>query len=118
MKTPSVLAREAYPSDLTDKQFARVRPLPEAARRKTRPLKADLLDVFNAILCVLKGGNSWRSLPHDCPSWSIVYYHFRVWRDHVDKESGLPLLELALKKIDFRGAAQNRARGGADPACP
>jgi len=40
------------------------------------------------------------------PDWNLCYYYYSVWRDHVDEESDLPLLELVLKKIGFRPAHQ------------
>ena len=37
-------------------------------------------EVLNAIFYVLRGGISWRVLPHDLPPWKTVYQYFRVWR--------------------------------------
>ena len=36
-------------------------------------------EIINAILYVVKGGISWRSLPHDFPNWSTVYGYFNRW---------------------------------------
>ena len=33
------------------------------------------------MLDVLRGGISWRSLPHECPPWPTVYDSFRRCRD-------------------------------------
>lgn len=96
--TPTQLSK-LYPSDITSEQFKRIRPMLEAARAKTKPLEVDLYQVFNAILYVLREGCRWRSLPRDYPKWQSVYYHFRHWRDGVDKASGQPLLEQVLKKL-------------------
>ncbi len=90
---------KGYPSDLTAEQFERIRPLLESSRARTKPLEVALHQVFNAVLYLLKEGCRWRSLPHDYPGWQTVYYHYNHWRSHVDPESGLPLLELVLKKI-------------------
>lgn len=98
MTSPSSQPAKRYPSDLTVEQFERLRPLLEGSRAKTKPRETDLDQVFNAVLYVLKEGCRWRSLPHDYPRWQTVYYYFNHWRTHVDKESGLPLLELVLKK--------------------
>jgi hypothetical protein len=96
---PKARAKEKnYPSDLTEEQFAKIRALLESSRAKTKPLGTDLRALFNAVLYLLKEGCRWRSLPHDYPNWQTVYYHYNHWRSHVDKESGLPLLELVLKK--------------------
>ena len=45
-----------YPSDITREQFEIIRPDLEAAKRKTRPRKYDLYDIFCAVLYVLLGG--------------------------------------------------------------
>lgn len=99
-------SEKLYPSDLTRKQFEVIEPLLKAARKKTAPQHEDLRQVFNGVLYLLKEGCRWRSLPHDYPNWNLCYYYYSIWREHVDKESGLPLLELVLKKIGFRPAHQ------------
>jgi transposase len=48
--------------------------------RRGRPRKHDLSQVLNAILYILRGGESWRLLPHEFPPWQSVYDHFRRWR--------------------------------------
>jgi putative transposase len=34
----------------------------------------------STLLYVLRGGISWRALPHDFPPWESAYDHFRRWR--------------------------------------
>ena len=73
--------REPYPTDLSDAQWERLHPLLRAARDpRGRPRKYPLREIVNALLYVLRGGISWRSLPHDFPPWESVYDHFRRWR--------------------------------------
>ena len=36
-----------YPSDISREQFARILPLLESARRRTKPRAVDLYDVFS-----------------------------------------------------------------------
>lgn len=106
MKARNPICLQSYPSDVTAEQFARIKPLLESCRKKTKPLEVDLLDVFNAVLYVLREGCRWHSLPHDFPKSGTVYYHFSKWRDHIDEATGQPLLELVLKKIySYRTAA-------------
>ena len=45
-----------YPSDITREQFEIIRPDLENAKKKTRPRKYDLYDIFCAVLYVLRGG--------------------------------------------------------------
>jgi transposase len=73
------IARETkrYPSDLTDEEWERVRPLlPKAPRRGRRPA-VDLREILNAIRCMARSGGGWRMLPTDFGPWQTVYWWFR-----------------------------------------
>lgn len=74
------MKRLSYPTDLTDKEWAIIEPLIPPPRPGGRPRSADMREVLNAIFYVLRGGISWRMLPHDLPPWKTVYHYFRVWR--------------------------------------
>lgn len=93
--------RKRYPSDISRSQFEKIRPILEGARKKTKPRKIDLYDVFCGVLYVLKSGCQWRMLPSDFPDWHSIYAYFRIWSEkpNKDKES---LLEQILKKISWR----------------
>jgi len=73
------MTRQAYPSDLTDKEWE---ILQEKMKKniKGRPLLVDIRDIWDAIFYVLRTGCAWRQLPHDFPKWETVYYHFRKWQ--------------------------------------
>ncbi len=74
--------RRAYPSDLTDAQWALVEPhLPAQPPGSGRPRSVPLREVVNAILYVLRTGCPWEYLPHDFPPSGTVYYYFKRWRD-------------------------------------
>jgi putative transposase len=73
--------RRRYPTDLTDAQWAILEPLVPAALPGGRPAKHARREIVDAMLYVLRGGISWRSLPHEYPPWQTVYDHFRRWRD-------------------------------------
>ena len=75
------MPRRRYPSDLTDKQWAILAPLVPAPKPGGRPPKHERREIVDALLYVLRGGISWRSLPHEYPPWQTVYDHFRRWRD-------------------------------------
>jgi putative transposase len=74
-------ARRRYPTDLTDAQWALLEPLVPAVRPGGRPAKHARREIVDAMLYVLRGGISWRSLPHEYPPWQTVYDYFRRWRD-------------------------------------
>jgi putative transposase len=44
-----------------------------------RPRRQNMRVVVNAMLYVLRGGISWRMLPHDLPKWKTVYDYFWKW---------------------------------------
>ena len=75
------MTREAYPTDVTDEQWALLEPLLPAAKPGGRPRSVDLREVVNAMLYLLRGGCAWRLLPHEFPSWGTVWTYFRRWRD-------------------------------------
>lgn len=102
------MMRKSYPSDISRKQFERVKPLLEDARKKTRPRTVDLYEVFCAVLYVLKSGCQWRMLPDGFPKWRTVHAYFQIWSE-VDKD-GVSLLERALKKSGWRGPRETGAQ--------
>ena len=65
--------RAKYPSDISREQFATIQPLLEGARKKTKPRKIELYEVFCAILYALRTGCQWCALPSDFPKWRTVY---------------------------------------------
>lgn len=90
------MSKKIYPSDISDEQFAKILPLLESVKKKTRPRKLSLHLVFNAVLYLLKTGCQWQSLPKDYPDYRNVHYYFTNWRN-----SGI--LDKVLKKISWRG---------------
>lgn len=76
--------RRPYPSDLSDEQWATLKPLiarPRRADGRGRPPEVELREVVNAVLYVLREGCRWRALPHDFPNWNTVYWYFAKWTD-------------------------------------
>lgn len=70
-----------YSTDLTDREWAVLRPLLPLAKPGGRPRSSDLRRILDAIFYVLRSGCAWRLLPRDFPPWSTVYDYFRKWRD-------------------------------------
>jgi putative transposase len=68
-----------YDTDLTDEQFALVEPFLPKPKRTGRP-PANLREVLDAILYLVRSGCQWRLLPHDFPPWSTVHTWYRRWR--------------------------------------
>jgi transposase len=72
--------RRAYPTDLTDAQWATIAELVPDAVPGGRPRRASSRELVNAILYALRAGQAWRLLPHDFPPWQTVYYYLRRWQ--------------------------------------
>jgi putative transposase len=78
-------SRKAYPSDLTDQQWALLEPLVLAFENRVRPgpeRAVDLREVVNTLLYLNRTGCQWAFLPHDLLPKSTVYDYFAKWRDH------------------------------------
>jgi transposase len=87
----------SYPSSISREEFEIIRYDLENAKKRTKPRKVDLYDMFCAVLYVVKGGIQWRMLPSDFPKWTTVYFYFQIWSK--PQESGFSILEKVLKKI-------------------
>ena len=73
-------ARQAYPSDLTDEQWALVQDLVPAPALDAAYVIYARREIVNAMLYVLRSGCPWRLLPHDLPKWETVYDYFCQWQ--------------------------------------
>lgn len=94
--------RKTYPSDISPKQFEKIKPFLEGAKKRTKPRSLDLYDVFCGVQYVLKSGCQWRMIPSDFPKWRSVYAYFAIWSEEIDGKPSI--LEQVLKKISWRGA--------------
>jgi putative transposase len=72
--------RPAYATDLSDEEWQILAPLLPPERPGGRPRKYPMREVINGIQYVLRGGCTWRLMPHDLPHWQTVYQTFRAWR--------------------------------------
>jgi transposase len=73
------MERKAYPSDVSDEEWALVAPyltlMTEDAPQRDYPLR----EVFNGLRWIVRTGAQWRWLPHDLPPWYVVYQQSRRW---------------------------------------
>jgi transposase len=77
---PSV-ARRAYPSDLTDAQWALLEPRlrDRDAEGPGRPPTITVREIVNALLYLKQTGCEWHYLPHGLPARTTVHYYFAKW---------------------------------------
>ena len=71
--------RKAYPSDVSDEEWAFVAPyltlMSEDAPQREYPLR----EVFNGLRYLIRGGTPWRMMPNDPPPWPVVYQQTQRW---------------------------------------
>ncbi len=73
------MKRKAYPSDVSDDEWAFVAPYltlmtPDAPQRGYA-----LREVFNGLRYLVRSGAAWRLLPHDLPPFQVVYQQTQRW---------------------------------------
>lgn len=71
--------RRAYPSDLTDAEWALLEPLLPVKRPRGQQRIHSYREIVNGILYVLRNGIAWDAIPHDLPPKGTVYDYFRDW---------------------------------------
>ena len=68
-----------------------------------------LREVVNGILYVLRGGISWRMMPHDLPPWGTAWWYFRKWRQDGTWERVLEALRPMVREGEGRDATPSGA---------
>jgi len=73
------MTRNAYPSDVSDDEWAFVAPyltlMKEDAPQRDYPLR----EVFNGLRYIVRTGMQWRFMPNDLPPWHTVYQQTQRW---------------------------------------
>jgi len=69
-----------YPSDLTDAEWALVKPLIPPAKRGGNRRTVDVREVVNGVMYILSTGCQWAALPKDLPPRSTVNHYFCRWQ--------------------------------------
>ncbi len=106
------MPRPPFATDVTREQFELVRPMLEAARRRTRPRKHDLYDVFCAVLYFVGSHAAWRALPPVFPPWRTVHEYFTQWTTARPGEASLLEQVLAAMGRDDIAARVRELVGG------
>lgn len=71
--------RKAYPSDVTDEEWAFCAPyltlMKEDAPQRDYPLR----EVFNGLRWFVRAGCPWKMIPHDLPPWYVIQQQTMRW---------------------------------------
>jgi len=72
-------SRLRYPSDLTDEEWALVKPLIPPAKRGGNKRHVDERAIVDGLMYILSTGCQWRALPKDLPPRSTVHDYLDLW---------------------------------------
>jgi transposase len=71
--------RKAYPSDVSDEEWAFVAPYLTLMKEDVPQRIHNLREVFNGLRWMVRAGASWRMMPNDLPPWEAVYQQTQRW---------------------------------------
>ena len=71
--------RKAYPSDVSDEEWAFVAPYLTLISEEAPQRVYDLREVYNGLRYITRTGAPWRGLPNDLPPWPVVYQQTQRW---------------------------------------
>lgn len=103
------MERNAYPSDVSDDEWAFVAPyltlMTEDAPQRTHNLR----EVFNGLRWIVRAGAPWRMLPNDLPPWEAVYQQTQRWLNAGVFEAIVHDLRMLLRLAEGRAAHPSAA---------
>lgn len=73
------MSRKAYPSDVSDDEWAFVAPYLTLMSEDAPQREHALREVFNGLRYMARGGIPWRMMPNDLPPWHTVYQQTQRW---------------------------------------
>jgi transposase len=71
--------RKAYPTDVSDDQWAFCAPYLTLMKEDAVQRKYSLREVFNGLLYMVRAGCPWRMLPNDLPPWHTIHQQAMRW---------------------------------------
>jgi putative transposase len=74
------MTSKSYPTDLTDAEWQLISGMFVTSEPRGANRRYELRRILDGCFYVLRGGISWRMMPHDLPPWRVVYDHFSTWR--------------------------------------
>jgi transposase len=101
--------RKAYPTDVSDAEWAFVAPYLSLLSPDVPQRVHDLRDVFDGLRWMARAGAGWRLLPHDFPPWAAVYQQTQRWIRAGVFETMAHDLRAVLRLAEGRDAAPTAA---------
>lgn len=108
--------RKAYPSDISDDEWAFVAPYLTLMTEEAPHRVHSLREVFNGLRRLVRAGAPWRIMPHDLPPRQAVYHQTRRWVNAGVFETIVHDLRVVLGLAEGRkGQASAAISGGRTP---
>jgi len=96
------MERRAYPSDVSDDEWAFVAPYLTLMREDAPQREHSLREVFNGLCYVVHTGMQWRMIAHDLPPWHTVYQQMQRWFKAGVFEDMVHDLRMLMREINDR----------------
>jgi transposase len=103
------MERKAYPSDVSDEEWAFVAPYLTLMTPAAPQRVYDLREVFNGLRWLVRAGAPWRLMPNDLPPWHIVYDQTQRWLQAGVFEALVHDLRALLRLLAGRAASPSAA---------
>jgi transposase len=123
-KQKAFAAAQRRRHEVSDGQWATLKPLLPKRTAKTGRKPADGRKMLNGMLWILRSGAPWRDLPERFGPWQTVYDYFRNWRADGTFDRILQALQIRLDRqgqidwdlwcIDGSNVRAARCAAGAD----
>ena len=101
--------RKAYPSDVSDDEWAFVAPYLTLMREDAPQREYSLREVFNGLRWIIRTGAQWRMMPNDLPPWSTVNQQAQRWLKAGVFEAMVHDLRLLLRVAEGRSQQPSAA---------
>jgi transposase len=96
------MERKAYPSDVSDDEWAFVAPYVTLMDEDAPQRQHSLREVFNGLRYIVHTGMQWRMMAHDLPPWYTVYQQTQRWLRAGVFEAMVHDLRMLLREISGR----------------
>ncbi len=96
------MGRRAYPSDVSDDEWALLAPYLTLMTEEAPQREYALREVFNGLRYIVRTGMQWRFMPNDLPPWYTVYQQTRRWVKAGVFEALVHDLRSVLREIEGR----------------
>jgi len=103
------MERKAYPSDVSDDEWAFVAPYLTLMREDAPQREYSLREVFNGLRYVVRTGVQWRFMAHDMPPWHVIYQQTQRWLKAGVFEAMVHDLRMLMREIDGRNPQPSAA---------